>query len=122
MSLSENQYASEFLQTEAPGKISRENVTVTVAASTTLVPGQVLGKISASGKYVPYDDTASDGRETAAGILYSEAVNAALSPADVDGVIINGIAEVRGADLEWGAADVPTGTADLAALFIKVRS
>jgi len=122
MSLSENQYASEFLQTEAPGKISRENVTVTVAASTTLVPGQVLGKISASGKYVPYDDTASDGREAVAGILYSEAVNAALSPADVDGVVINGIAEVRGADLEWGAADVPTGTADLAALFIKVRS
>src|SRR6476646_9355216 len=33
--------------------------------------GTVLGKISASSKYGPYDDTASDGRQTAVGILYT---------------------------------------------------
>lgn len=33
--------------------------------------GLALGKITASGLYGPYDDAASDGRQTAAGILFS---------------------------------------------------
>lgn len=33
--------------------------------------GTVLGKITATGLYGPYDDAAVDGRGTAAGILYS---------------------------------------------------
>lgn len=54
------------------------SVTLSVAAFTEgthypngFVPsGTVLGKITASGLYGPYDDAASDGRQTAAGILY----------------------------------------------------
>ncbi|MBC7327553.1 head decoration protein [bacterium] len=34
-----------------------------------LSAGTVLGKITASGKYGPYDDSATDGRQTAVGIL-----------------------------------------------------
>lgn len=34
-----------------------------------ILSGIVLGKITASGLYGPYDDTATDGRQTAAGIL-----------------------------------------------------
>lgn len=34
-----------------------------------LSAGTVLGKITASGKYGPYDDSAADGRQTAVGIL-----------------------------------------------------
>jgi hypothetical protein len=122
MALNEGMYTGEFILTESPGTISRENVTVTVAASTVLSPGQVLGKLTATGKYVPFDDTASDGSESAAGILYSELDNSAsLSPADFDGVVINAVAEVRGEDLEWGSADDTVGIPQLEALFVKVR-
>lgn len=34
--------------------------------------GQVLGKVTASGKYAVYDDDATDGTEVAAGILVSD--------------------------------------------------
>ncbi|OCB09234.1 K structural protein [Mycolicibacterium porcinum] len=33
--------------------------------------GTVLGKVTATGLYGPYDDAATDGREVAAGILFS---------------------------------------------------
>lgn len=40
--------------------------------------GTVLGKVTATGLYGPYDNAASDGREVAAGLLFSsiKAVNA----------------------------------------------
>lgn len=55
------------------------SVTLSVAAFTEAdhyvngyVPsGMVLGKISASGLYGPYDNAASDGREVAAGLLFA---------------------------------------------------
>ena len=122
MALNEGQYTGEFLEAEAPGKISRDQVVVTVPGATTYVDGQVLGKIAASGKYVAYDETATDGRETAAGVLYGNLENDAVSAADFDGVIVNWSAEVDSADLEWGGADETAGTADLAALGIKVRT
>lgn len=122
MSETEGRYAGAFLVAESPGTISRDTVTVTVAASTTLAPGAVLGQISASGKYVPYDDSYSDGREVAAGVLYGEIANAALAPADKTGVIVNFGAEVRGDDLIWETGvDETGGLADLAALGIKAR-
>jgi hypothetical protein len=98
-------------------------VTVTVAGSTTLAPGTVLGKITSSGKYVVYDNSWSDGREVAAGILLAELENTSVSPADMTGVVIDAVAEVRSDDLTWGDdADATAGLADLAARFIKARS
>lgn len=123
MALTEGQYQGEFVQAESNGKISRDTVTVTVAAETDLSPGQVLGKITSGGKYVPVDSTASDGSETAAAILFNPLENAALAPADfTDAVVINWGAEVRGGDLVWGASNVATGTAQLAANGIKIRT
>lgn len=122
MSLTEARRTGGFIVTESPGTISRDTVTVTVPASTTLQPGAVLGKITASGKYVPFDDTASDGRETAAGILYEKQVNDALSAADVTAAIVNFGAEVREDDLVWeSGADSAAGLVDLAARYIKAR-
>lgn len=122
MALTEGKYAGEFILGESPGTISRDTVTVTVPASTTLQPGAVLGQLSASGKYVPYDDAESDGRELAAGILNAELVNATLAPVDETAVIINWGAEVRADDLVWETGvDEDGGIADLAALGIKVR-
>jgi hypothetical protein len=123
-SLTETATAGEFIVTEQPGRLSRSNVTVTVPASTTMVPGYVVGKITASGKYVPYDDASSDGREVAAGILYGKLVNDEVTATDMDGVIIDFGAEVRQEDLTWldEANDETTGLADLAARYIKARS
>jgi hypothetical protein len=122
MEMNEGTYPGEFLVTESPGTISRDTVTVTVAADTTLESGTVLGQITASGKYVPFDDSSSDGRETAAGILYAKLENDTESADDLTGVVINFGAEVRSADLVWGeGVDDDAGLADLAARYIKAR-
>lgn len=111
-----------FILTEANGSLSRDPVVVTAPAATKLEPGQVLGQLSADEKYVPYDETATDGRETAVGILYAEIDNSAgEAAADFPAVIINQDAEVVVAALQWGDADDDAGTADLRALGIKVR-
>ena len=52
---------------------------VTIASGQgSISKGEVLGKITASGKYGSYDNGAADGRETAVGIA-AEAVDAATS-------------------------------------------
>lgn len=125
MSLTEGKHTGEFILSEANGNRSRDNVTVTVPANTTLEAGYVLAKLSATGKYVPYDNAGSDGSEVAAGVLYSTLVNDSGAPVDVDGVVVNQDAEVRGDDLVWKTglvdADETAGKADLLALGIKVR-
>lgn len=118
----ERTYPGEFIVTESPGTISRDTVTLTVPASTTFEPGTVLGQITANGKYVQFDSDASDGRETAAGVLYGEAVNEEVSADDQAAVIINFGAEVRSGGLVWAdGVDEDAGLADLAARFIKAR-
>jgi len=58
--------------------------------TTTLRPGLVLGKITATGLYAQYDDGASDGTETAAGILVEEVnlLDANNTAQDTPGVIL----------------------------------
>lgn len=121
MALNEGQYTAEFLVSEAPGEISRDNVTVAVPASTTLAPGQVLAIRAADSKWIPFDDAATDGGETATGVLYSELANSGVSEADKAGVVINWSAEVRASGLVWGSADSAVGLPQLAALGIKAR-
>jgi len=121
--LTEGKYRAEFLLSEADGEISRDNVTVTVPALTKLIPGQVLGVISADGKRVPVDSTASDGRETAYSVLYGELDNTAgVAPADFAAVEINFSAEVGSADLVWGSSDSAAGIVQLRARGVKPRS
>lgn len=124
MSLSEGQYASEFVLEEPAPKISREVVTVTVAAATKLEAGHVLAQLSGTGKYVEYDNAGSDGSEEAAGILYSELDNSAeAAPADfTKAVVVVRLAAVRKADLQWNSGVDASGKtaayADLKALMI----
>ena len=123
-SLLEGTHPGEFLFSEAPGTLSRDNITVTVPATTTYPPGLVLGKITATGKYVAYNNGASDGTEVAAGVLYAELKNGGGSPADLKGVIVNLNAEVRLAALNWNGqnqAAIDAGKADLLAKGIKTR-
>jgi hypothetical protein len=45
---------------------------ITIAQGYKLSAGTVLGKITASGKYGPYSASATDGRQTAVGILMED--------------------------------------------------
>lgn len=122
--LTEGRHAGEFVLSEANGSLSRETVTVTVAATTTLPPGMVMGRITASGKYVPYNNAAVDGSDVAAGVLYAEIKNAGGAPADFKGAIVARLAEVRLADLNWNAqaqAAIDAGVIDLATKYVITR-
>lgn len=83
--------AGEHIIAEANGTISRERIVVASGAGA-LPAGQVLGKITVGGKYAAYDPAATDGTETAAGILY-DAVDA--TSADAPGVISARHTEVK---------------------------
>lgn len=117
--LTEKRHAGGFLISEADGKLSRDNVTL--ASGQNLVAGTVVGKITSGGKYAVYDNQASDGTQTAAGILYAAGD---ASGGDLAVCIINKDAEAIEDELVWpdgSPVDVTGGTADLLALGIKIR-
>ena len=89
-----------FLLSEANNTRSREQIVLATAAGNNLKSGAVLGKITASGKYTVLAPTASDGSQTAAGILYW---NADASAADQRTVAITNEAEVNDQLLGWPA-------------------
>ena len=62
-----------------------------------LLSGIVLGKITASGMYGPYDDAASDGRQTAVGFLFSsvKVPNTADTTKDVGIGVLAGLCAVK---------------------------
>lgn len=113
--LTSTQRIKAFVLSEGEGTLSRENVTVT-QTGTAIVSGTVLGKITASGKYIPYLDAAVDGSQTAAGILYNH-LDAATG--DIKAVAFVRSCEVNGNELTGLDAN---GTADLKALDVIVRT
>lgn len=103
-----------FLLAEASNLRSRDTVTVAVTGSA-IASGTVMGKVTATGKYKPYASGASDGTQTAAGVLY-QAIPAQTG--DVKAVIINVDAVVNRKELTGLTAAAETS---LNALGIKVR-
>lgn len=99
--------------------------TVTIASGQNLVLGTVVGKLTASGKYVAYDNDAADGSQTAAGVLLFKTD---ASAADTRGVILaRGPAVVAKSALIFGAgvttqAEKDAAYVDLTALGIVVRT
>lgn len=112
--LTEGKHTGEFLLSEGEGQISRDKVTI-VANSGDLVPGTVLGVITASGKYAPYVDAHADGTQAAKAVLYA---HVPASAADQPAVVIARYAEVMGSMLTGSDAN---GVADLAGVGIIVR-
>ena len=111
----------EFLISEANGKLSREAATVTIAGGVSLPSGTVLGRVTATGKYVKYDEAgADDGRRVAAAVLGYGLVGAANGDY-LKQMIFVGDCEVIGDRLNGGAGVDANGRADLALLKIKVR-
>lgn len=114
MVLNEGKYAGEFLLSEGNGTISRDTVVIAAAAGA-IEPGTVLGKITASGKFVPYSNAAADGSEVAAGIAIYAIPDSAV---DQNAVAIRRFAEVQRDRLVGSDA---AGEADLQALGVIVR-
>lgn len=104
----------EFILSEANGFLSREEVTVT-KGGTALKSGQVMSKLTATGKWVAYDDVGTDGTEAASGILYT---HVPAGSGDVKAVMFVRDCEVVRAALTGLNANAE---ADLKALGIIVR-
>ncbi|MGU9827311.1 head decoration protein [Pseudomonas rhodesiae] len=85
----ESMHAGEFLLSEGNGTISRE--AINVAAGPALEPGQILGLVTATGEFAPYQPTAEDGSENAIAILYG--------PLGQSDVVRRGRAVVRQAEV-----------------------
>ncbi len=101
---------------------SRASGTIASGAGV-VAAGTVLGAITASGKYTPYDDGSSDGSETAVAVSLYEAD---ATDADVDIAILVRHAVVKEGALQWHAdADATAKAAaavSLASAGIIVRS
>lgn len=110
-----------FVLTEVePRTLSRDNVTFLTGS--VYLPGQVLGQLTANGKFCPLDPSASTGAQIAAGIsLYRYDASAA----DVKGVVIDRLAEVKANELVWpvgiSSPNQAAAIAQLKALDILVR-
>lgn len=120
--LTEGRHAADFIISEAEGKRSRDTIIIASGAGKVL-PGTVLGKVTASGKYVPSPDTGADGSQTAAAINIYE-VDA--TSADVSVAAINADAEVNVNELVYhstvnDATKKGTKQTQLRALGIKSR-
>ena len=106
-------HAGEFLLSEGAGNISRE--TINVAAGPALNPGQVLGLVTATGEFAPYDPVAEDGSQAAVAILYGQ-----LGESDIvrRGRAVVRLAEISEAHLTGLDAEAEK---DLATHFLIVR-
>ena len=123
--LTKIQSNASFIVSESNGYRSRDDVTVTVPASTTYAAGTLLGKITASGKYVRHAAAATDGSENEAGVLYETLVNTTVSAVDSESVSFARDAEVNGSELTYkvgaDAAQITASNLALKALGIIVR-
>lgn len=119
--LTEGMHEGEFIGELAMG-IGYHVDELTLVSGQNLAAGRVVGKITASGKYTAYDNTASDGSEVAAGVMYA-AVNASSGDVTNARIVRRGPGILNANDLGWGSNDatgIAAGKADLLALGIKV--
>jgi hypothetical protein len=123
--LTKIQSNASFIVSESNGYRSRDDVTVTVPATTTYAAGTILGKITASGKYVRHAAGATDGSEDEAGVLYETLANTTGSGVDNASVSMARDAEVNGSELTYevsaDAAQITASNLALKALGIIVR-
>ena len=123
--LTKIQSNASFIVSESNGYRSRDDVTVTVPATTTYAAGTILGKITASGKYVRHAAGADNGSEDEAGVLYETLVNTTGSGVDNASVSMARDAEVNGSELTYevgaDASQITASNLALKALGIIVR-
>lgn len=112
--LIEKNRTGEFILSEANGTRSRTEGTM-AQVTAAVEPGTVVGIVTATKQYAPYDNAATDGSETAKGILYAGVDSTA---GVVPCVVIDCDAEVVEALLVGLDSSART---DLASIGIKLR-
>ena len=97
--------AGGFIQSESNWARSRDKVTIEGGSGGAgkIYAGAVLGKLTASGKYVLSPKTGSDGSQTAVAILFDD-VDATAG--DVVATVVAREAEVRAEELNYDASVV----------------
>jgi hypothetical protein len=111
----------DFLITEAPGTISRDNSAVLLDGGAALPAGAVL--LAGPGGYAPVATGAP--APGAFAVLYAPVANVGTAPAPISCVVINCMAELDGSLLDWGTAEPAAVLAALAlclAQGLKVRN
>jgi Bacteriophage lambda head decoration protein D len=107
---SENIGFGAAIKSEGNGDYSRDAI-ILASGNGILLPGTVLGKITASGKYKQYTPGAADGTQNAVAVLYGYHDT---TSADQNATGCFRVAEVWTARLQWGAAVVNQGQKDTA--------
>lgn len=121
--LTQGPNTGEYLINEANGTLSREEITVTLGAGESLASGRVLAKLTATSKYVPYDNAGTDGSEVAAAVLLTP-LDGSVAGGDFKATAHVRLCEVIADRLGWGSVDVTgqtAGKADLAAAYVIAR-
>jgi len=120
--LTEGPHPGGFLIWEVLRDYTRETVTLASGAGK-LAPGTVLGKVTTGGKYTVLTPAATNGSQTAAGILWDKA-----DTTDADAfvvVLVRGPAITNRHELIWPEAateaQITAATTALAALGIVLR-
>ncbi len=120
MAITETNRNGEVLLSEANGALSRD--VITIAYGQNLEAGAVLGKVTASGKYVGLAPGASDGSEVAKAVLLYDAD---ASAGDAKATAIVRLAEVTADLLAWPSgitqAQIDTALGQLAGDYIIAR-
>lgn len=119
--LTQGPRAGGYIVSEANGSLSRD--TGIILSGEVLQVGQLIGVVTASGKYAKYDPTAADGTETVAGISHD---SRDATDGDISGAVFSvRVGEVRESDLIYHDSATPeeivAANLELEALFLKVR-
>lgn len=118
---SEGPNLGDLLKYEAPNLYSRERVTV--AGGQTLKLGSVVGMVTATGEIKALDPSATDGTQSACGVMMQDC-DAGLALRD-DGLMVARHAVVSDKALQWPAgiavAEQRAAIAQLKALGVLVR-
>lgn len=115
----EGRHFGEFILGEANHNRSRE--VVTISDGVAIKVGQVLGKVTADGKYTFYNNALADGTQVAAAIAMYP-LGATDTARKI--TVVFREATINGKCLEWNGASAPdqaAGIVDLAAQQIIVR-
>lgn len=128
---SEQNYVGDLVKVEPERQISRGLGTISSAAAAVVPRFQVLGQITASGKYLPVAPAANDGTQVASAILLSGGGGSGLAVGSADArsadvlncTLLLGLAGVDTAFLQWTAGMTTNqknaALAQLAALLIR---
>lgn len=112
----------EIIIDEPNGRHGRDNITL-ASGSGKVEAGTVVGKVTATGKFKPYDNAASDGSEVAFGATLYDA-DATSADALVSAVTRETSLDIHQLKWKTGTDDAAKAAAavDLAARFIVLRA